>query len=88
MVSDRAMRRRENRSHVSKKRMLQTRTHSEPPKTPVHSYHCIAQVSFAKPFPRMSHGNETSPLRYQYSAAIHTDTSMQYARAFGARFET
>ncbi len=60
---------------ASKKRMLQSSTHSEPPKTPVYSYHCTAHTSCEKPLPRMSHGHENSPTVYQYSVASHAATS-------------
>ena len=59
---------------ASKIRMLATSTQSEPPNTPVYSYHCTAQTSCENPFPRMSQGQEKSPTVYQYSAAIHAET--------------
>ena len=62
--------------HASKKRMLQTSTQSEPPKTPVYSYHCTAHTSCENPLPRMSHGHENSPVVYQYSVMIHAATSV------------
>ena len=73
---------------ASKRRMLTTSTQSEPPNTPVYSYHCTAQTSCEKPFPRMSHGQEKSPTVYQYSVVIHAATSVTYASALWARFET
>ena len=60
---------------ASKKRMLQSSTHSEPPKTPVYSYHCTSHASCENPLPRISHGHENSPTVYQYSVAIHPATS-------------
>ena len=55
--------------------MLVTSTHSEPPNTPVNSYHCTAHGDSENPFPRISHGNENSPTVYQYSVAIQPATS-------------
>ena len=63
-------------------------THSEPPNTPVYSYHCTAHTSCEKPFPRMSQGQEKSPTVYQYSVEIHAATRVTYARALCAFFET
>ena len=74
--------------HASKSRRLQTRTHSEPPKTPVYSYHCTAHTSCEKPLPKTSHGHEKSPAVYQYSVVIQAATSTVEASALGARFET
>ena len=59
-----------------KNRMLHTSTHSEPPKTPVYSYHCTAHTSCEKPLPKMSQGHENSPAVYQYSVAIQAATSV------------
>ena len=73
---------------ASKKRILQSSTHSEPPKTPVYSYHCTSHTSCENPLPRISHGHENSPTVYQYSVAIHPAMSKVYARAFGPFFET
>ena len=68
-------RRAERVRRASKIRMLESSTHSVPPKTPVYSYHCTAHVAFAKPLPSSSHGNENSPTVYQYSVAIQPATS-------------
>ena len=73
---------------ASKKRMLQSSTHSEPPKTPVYSYHCTSHMSCENPLPRISHGHENSPTVYQYSVAIHPAMSKVYASAFGPFFAT
>ena len=56
--------------------MLTTSTQSEPPKTPVYSYHCTIQTACEKPFPRMSQGHEKSPTVYQYSVVIQAVTSV------------
>ena len=69
-------RRAERVRRASKIRMLESSTHSVPPKTPVYSYHCTAQTSCEKPLPRMSHGHEKSPTVYQYSVVIHAVTSV------------
>ena len=69
----RVLRRACNASKIS---MLDSNTHSVPPKTPVYSYHCTAQTSCEKPLPRMSHGHEKSPTVYQYSVVIHAVTSV------------
>ena len=70
------MRCRVGRRSVSKRRMLPSSTQSEPPKTPVYSYHCTAQTSCENPLPRMSHGHENSPVVYHYSVVIHAATSL------------
>ncbi len=68
--------------------MLLASTHSEPPNTPVYSYHCTRRTSCENPLPRMSHGHENSPVVYQYSVVIQAATSRVYARDLGAFFET
>ena len=70
------LRRSVRRRSASKTAILLASTHSDPPKTPVYSYHCTAQTSCEKPLPSTSHGHENSPVVYQYSVAIHAAASV------------
>ena len=70
------IRRRERERRASKTSRLQTSTHSEPPKTPVYSYHCTAHMSCENPLPSTSHGHENSPVVYQYSVEIQAATKV------------
>ena len=54
-----------------KKPRLQSQAHSEPPITPVYSYHWTLCVLPAKACPSTSHGHEMSTLKYTDSQAIH-----------------
>ena len=46
------------------------RTHSDPPRVPVYSYHCTHSGCVANTFPRVSQGQEMSQFRCRYSNPI------------------
>ena len=54
-----------------KKPRLQSHTQSEPPMTPVYSYHCTLWVLPANAWPSTSQGQDMSTSKYLASQAIH-----------------
>ena len=48
---------------MRKRRVFARSTQSEPPNTPVYSYHCIMESDVAKEFPKTSQGQETCQLK-------------------------
>jgi hypothetical protein len=67
-------------------KILDNHIHNEPPKTPVHSYHCTHLCAPAKALPRVSQGHVNSHRKCRYSKDSQYEIKAMYPRVLPSRF--